>query len=87
MRFIPMPEAVANLLKPDYCVPVSCMGDSTRESVQRLQKREPIKIPDAILKEAEISANVSLGVQQAEKLGTIAPVTLPGLWRKSLDHY
>ncbi|HEX8038356.1 MAG TPA: chemotaxis protein CheB [Chryseosolibacter sp.] len=72
-----MPNAVRSILKPDYVLPVSEMGDAVKQAIARLSKKRKVKIPDDILREARIGERVSLGIEQVEDLGKVSALSCP----------
>src|SRR5688500_3045138 len=83
-KYPDMPRAVLNVLKPDYSLPVSEMGDAIREAVVTLQKKKKVKLPDDLVKEAEIAERVNIGIEQVQDLGQKSNISCPecggGLW-------
>jgi two-component system, chemotaxis family, protein-glutamate methylesterase/glutaminase len=76
-RYPGMPQAVLNVLKPDYIVSVSEMGEAIRTSLPLLKKKRKTKIPEEIVKEAEIAERVNVGIGQLQGLGKMSPISCP----------
>jgi two-component system, chemotaxis family, protein-glutamate methylesterase/glutaminase len=76
-KYPDMPQAVLNVLEPDFSVPVSEIGEAIKKAIAVLQKRKKAKIPDDILKEAEIAERVNVGIEQIENLGIKSSISCP----------
>jgi two-component system chemotaxis response regulator CheB len=78
-----MPNAVLNILHPDYSVPVIKMGEAILETI-RSNKKPKTKIPPDILKEAEIAERVNISIDDMAGLGEHSMYSCPdcggGLW-------
>lgn len=84
-RFPDMPQAVLNVLKPDFSVPLLEMGEAIRQSLARLRKKKKVTIPPDIKREAEIAERVNIGIENVEDLGELSNVSCPdcggSLWK------
>jgi two-component system chemotaxis response regulator CheB len=78
-----MPNAVLNILHPDYSLPVSKMGNAILETI-RNNKKPKTKIPVDIVKEAEIAERVNISIDSLKELGEHSLYCCPecggGLW-------
>jgi two-component system chemotaxis response regulator CheB len=86
-EFPDMPKSVLNFLKPDYAIPVKEMGAAISALTSNGQIQQGMKIPDDILKEAEIAERVLIGMENVEGLGPRSAYSCPdcggSLWEIS----
>lgn len=77
-KYPDMPQAVLNVLKPDYAVPLPKMGEAIGEAVLALRKKKKVAIPPDLQKEAQIAERVNVGIENVEGLGEISQISCPG---------
>ena len=79
-----MPQNALNNLTPDYCLPVSAMGELLRRLVLK-PTRKSRSVPEDITSEAVIAERVVSDVTAVEKLGEQVPFNCPNcsgvLWK------
>jgi two-component system, chemotaxis family, protein-glutamate methylesterase/glutaminase len=82
-RYPDMPLSVLRNLKPDYSIPVGQMGNAISEIVKKAKPRK-IKPPKDIVREAEISESVNVGMNALKDVSTPSLYSCPdcggGLW-------
>jgi len=76
-KYPDMPQAVLNVVKPEFAVPVSEMGQAIKKSIAMAANRKKGKIPPEIVKEAEIAERVNIGIEQVEDLGNLSKISCP----------
>ncbi len=59
-KYPDMPNAVIQLLKPDFTLPISKMGETVSLIIEK-PKRKKVRIPQDIKQEAEIAERINLG--------------------------
>jgi two-component system chemotaxis response regulator CheB len=76
-KYPDMPQAVLNVVEPEYSVRISEMGEAIEKSIALLETRKSADIPPEILKEAEIAERVNIGIEQVESLGKLSKISCP----------
>lgn len=76
-RYSDMPQAVLNLLKPDYVTAVSGMGKAIEASLLALKGREKVTVPEEIVKESKIAEEVNIGIENIIDLGDRSWICCP----------
>jgi two-component system chemotaxis response regulator CheB len=76
-EFPDMPKSVLDYLKPDYVIPVTEMGSAIAKLISAGERKRKVKIPDEILKEAEIAERVLVGMENVEGLGPRSAFSCP----------
>lgn len=71
-----MPNAVLNILTPDYCTSLTTMGAILQEKTNNGQEKDG-EVPPRVLAEAQIAERVALGIEQILPLGEQSEFTCP----------
>jgi two-component system chemotaxis response regulator CheB len=76
-KYPDMPEAVMQQIEPDYVLPVQEMGNAINKTINNGQIKRSVKVPDDVIKEAEIAEKIQIGINAVEGLGERSTFSCP----------